>query len=171
LVDFFSHALWAFALFHREPSAVAYILFSLVPDMLFAAPAILLFLGSGFSLKKLSRFRKLPHESASKLPFFSLVRTVYRMSHSWLVMAAIAVLVGIVYRPLVFPFVGGVLLHLSLDLFTHKRSMADHAGQMPLYPLSEWKVEGIIHWSDRRFLAVNYGLLCLAYILIWAGVF
>jgi hypothetical protein len=169
MVDLVSHALWAYALFHRQQGAYLYAAFTLLPDLLWGAPSFIGFLVSGMSLGDLRRMRwRLPHESKSRMPYFRLVRTAYHASHSWLVMAAASAAVAAIAPPIAVPFAAGVFLHLAMDLFVHKDSFA---GQLPLYPLSKWKVAGFVHWSEKRFLEVNYALLTVAYALVILGYF
>lgn len=167
MVDLISHALWAYALFHHQPEVYWYVAFSLLPDLLWGIPSFIGFFASGMSLGQLRRMRwKLPHESASKMPYFSFVRTAYHASHSWLLMAIASLVVAAVVPGLAVPFAAGVFLHLAMDLFVHKDSVA---GQVPLYPLSKWKVTGFVHWSEKRFLVANYALLAIVYALIVLG--
>lgn len=167
MVDFISHALWAFAVFHNSADAFAFAGFSLLPDLLWGVPAVFLFFLNGGSLGELRKMRRLPHESVRKSPYFSSVRIFYHASHSWLVTALASVAVYFLLPALAFPFTGGVFLHLAMDLFVHKDSVA---GQLPLYPLSRFKVNGFFHWSNRKFLAFNYAALVIVYALIFAGV-
>lgn len=170
MVDLISHALWAYALFHRQSNVFAYVAFSLLPDLVFGLPALIAFTANGEIRQNFRRARRwqLPHETASKLPYFEFVRKFYHASHSWLVMGFTS-LVLLAFAPqFALPFVSGVFLHLGMDLFVHKDSIA---GQYPFYPLSNFRVKGFIHWSDKHFLVVNYGLLALLYALIFARVF
>ncbi|MFA6329659.1 MAG: hypothetical protein WCX64_03170 [Candidatus Micrarchaeia archaeon] len=167
MVDVVSHALWAYALFHHQPDAYWYAAFTLLPDLLWAIPAIVGFFMSGMGIGQLRKMRwRLPHESDSKKPYFVFVKTAYHASHSWLVMAVLSAIVAAVFPAFALPFAVGVFLHLGLDLFVHKDSFA---GQVPLYPLSNLKVGGFVHWSDRKFIAANYALLIIAYALIMSG--
>ncbi len=167
MVDLVSHALWAYALFHHQPDAYWYAAFTLLPDLLWAIPALVGFFASGMSIGQLRRMRwKLPHESTSRMPYFSFVRTAYHASHSWLLMAVASLVVAIAVPGLAVPFAAGVFLHLAMDLFVHKDSFA---GQVPLYPLSNWKVKGFVHWSNRKFIAANYALLIIVYALMVLG--
>ena len=167
MVDFIAHALWAYAMFHHQPDAYWYVAFSLLPDLLWGVPAFVGFFLSGMGIDDLRKMRwKLPHESASKTPYFSFIRTAYHASHSWLLMAVASLIVAVAIPWLAVPFAAGVFLHLAMDLLVHKDSIA---GQVPLYPLSSWKVNGFIHWSDRRFIIANYALLAVVYALIALG--
>jgi hypothetical protein len=120
-------------------------------------------------ISELQKMRwKLPHENSSRIPYFHFVRTAYHASHSWLLMAIASLFVAIVFPSLALPFAAGVLLHLAMDLLVHKDSMA---GQVPLYPISDWKVKGYVHWSEKRFLVANYAILIVIYALIMLGYF
>jgi len=172
VVDFFSHALWAYALFHARPDALAYAACSLLPDLAWGIPAIVLFFASGRKFSEMRRWRKLPHEEARKSlrnqPYFEGVRVAYHSSHSWLVAATASLLVAIAAPKLALPFVSGVFLHLAMDVFVHKDSVN---GQLPLYPSSKWRAPSFVHWSEKRFVAANYALLAVVYALIFLGEF
>lgn len=168
MVDFFSHALWAYALFHSQGNALYYAAFSILPDLLWGIPAMLGFLFSGMRFSQIRRMRWRVHENPSKMPYFSFVRAAYHSSHSWVVMAVFCLVVLALLPWLAAPFAAGVFLHLGMDLFVHKDSIA---GQLPLYPFSRRRVPGFIHWSEKRFLLVNYALLAVVYALILAQVF
>ncbi|VVB68373.1 Uncharacterised protein [Candidatus Norongarragalina meridionalis] len=156
MVDFFSHALWAFALFHNQPNAWMYAAFAVLPDFLFSLPAIFVFTTKGISPRHM-RWRG---AGASVPPEFGAVITAYHLSHSWLIMGLASWVVALLFPALTAPFFCGVFLHLAMDLFVHKDSVA---GQMPLYPLSKRRVAGFFHWSNRKFMILNFALLALAY--------
>ncbi len=168
MVDFFSHALWAYALFHARPDALAYAAFSLLPDLAWGIPAIVLFVASGRKFNELRKWRRLPHEDLRKQPYFETVRVAYHTSHSWLVAAVASLAVAALVPSIAMPFIYGVFLHLAMDLFLHKDSVN---GQLPFYPLSKWRAPGIIHWSNKKFIIANYALLAAVYALIFLGKF
>jgi hypothetical protein len=164
MVDFISHALWAFALFHDFSLAWAFVFFSLLPDLLWGAPLTLILTISG----KLWQARKIKWRSTRKQETLSgmpvnFIQNAYHASHSWLVMTILSTLFLTIYPPLALPFIGGVFLHLTLDLFLHKDSIA---GQTPFYPLSNFKVKGFAHWSNKKIIIINYALLTITYTLI-----
>ncbi|MFH0836038.1 MAG: hypothetical protein V1834_02635 [Candidatus Micrarchaeota archaeon] len=165
MVDFISHALWSYAIFHAQEQVAFFVLASLLPDLGFGIPAFVLFIAGGAGFKKMQDAWK-AHESRSRLPAFETVKTAYHLSHSWLVMALIALALSIFLPEFVLPFVGGVFLHLALDLFVHKDSPA---GQLPLYPLSKHRVKGFIHWHEKKFLLINYAALAVVYALLLLG--
>ena len=168
MVDFFSHALWAYALFHARPDAVVYAAAALLPDLAWGIPAIILFVASGRKFAELRRWRKLPHENLRKQPYFETVRTAYHASHSWVIAAIASFIVAVAIPKLALPFVSGVFLHLAMDLFVHKDSVN---GQEPFYPLSAWRAPSFVHWSNKKFIAANYALLAVVYALIFLGEF
>ncbi|MFH0974065.1 MAG: metal-dependent hydrolase [Candidatus Micrarchaeota archaeon] len=170
MVDFFSHALWAYALFHARPDALAYAASAVLPDLAWGIPAVLLFFASGRKFSEMRKWRKLPHEEMRKRfrsqPYFESVRAAYHASHSWLV-AALASLVVWAFAPkIALAFFSGVFLHLAMDVFVHKDSVN---GQEPFYPLSHWRAPSFVHWSNKKFIAANYALLAIVYALILLG--
>ncbi len=167
MVDLFSHALWAYALFHSQPDALAYAAASVLPDVLWAVPAVLSYTIGGHGLHEFRRVRwNSTNETASKIPHFDFIRRAYHFSHSWLIMALLSAAVALFFPKFAVPFIAGVFLHLGMDLFVHKDSIS---GQLPLYPASKWRVNGFIHWSSWKFLAANYALLAIVYALILTG--
>lgn len=170
MVDLISHALWAFVLFHHQPDAVFFVVFSWLPDAVWAVPSILALLFSGKALESIrgmgSTNRQKRMDRIMNQPHFPTIKLLYNAAHSWLLMGMAAVVVWLVLPKLALPFAGGVFLHLAMDVFLHKESPF---GQYPFFPASKFKVEGFIHWSDKRVLAANFTALTLAYALIFAG--
>ncbi len=170
MVDLVSHVLWAYAFFHNQPDAWAYAAFSVLPDLIWAIPSVGGILTSGqarehfHGIRKADRSERMAH--IARQPHFNLVRTLYHAAHSWVLMAAVGAVLWAAVPHLAAPFFGGVFLHLAMDLFLHKESPF---GQHPFFPLSKFKVDGFIHWSDRRVLAANFALLALAYLAIYLG--
>jgi len=158
MVDFVSHVLWGYVCFHSFTDWPLYVFFGLLPDLIFSVPSV-------FTMLKYRRTLKwrLPHEEASKIPEFVLVRKTYWTAHSLLLIALLVVAAAVLAPAAAAPVAGGMLLHFALDVFTHKDGMA---GQKPLYPLSQFKVVGATHWSNRRFLLVDYALLAGALVLM-----
>ena len=168
MVDFVSHALWAYVLFHHQADMAAYAFFSVFPDLVWAVPSIFLGLASGSLFERFKGWRKASRadrfQKMQEQPHFSMVRTLYRVAHSWLLMSLVAAILWAVRPELMAPFVGGVFLHLGMDLFLHKESPF---GQYPFFPVFNYAVDGVIHWSDRRVLAANFAALVLALALIF----
>ena len=167
MVDLISHALWAFAFFHNLSNAWLYVLFTLLPDLLWGVPSFAFLISTGRlgELRK-ARWRRSQNKDGVKDFRSDLGGKLYHLSHSWIAMGFVGALLLVFIPSIAFPFIGGVFLHLAFDLFLHKDSVF---GQMPLYPLSSFRVEGFIHWSDRRLIVLNYALLTLAYFIIIAG--
>lgn len=164
MVDLISHALWAFAFFHDLSNAWLYVGFTLLPDLLWGAPLFIFLILT----RRLGKIKGIKWHSNQKqgevegVPI-NFIHKAYHLSHSWLVMSLTSVLVFIFIPSITLPFIGGVFLHLAFDLFLHKDSVS---GQMPLYPLSFYRVKGFIHWSNRKFMILNYLMLTIAYVLI-----
>lgn len=166
MADFFSHVFWSYVFFHSFSNWPVFAFFGVLPDLLFGIPALVV-------MARLRRrggqsLWRLPHEEASRLPGVAWIKRVYWSGHSIVLILALS-LAGLVFVPALFlPVFFGMLLHFALDVLTHENSLS---GQKPFYPLSNYKVKGLLHWRDRRFLAVNYGLLALAFILMALGFF
>ncbi|MBI5226065.1 hypothetical protein HY994_02380 [Candidatus Micrarchaeota archaeon] len=170
MVDLISHALWAFVVFHHQPDAALFAIFSLLPDAIWAIPSVLALIFSGTALESIrgmgSTNRQQRMARIKNQPHFPAIKLLYNAAHSWLLMGLGVLFVWAALPKFALAFAGGVFLHLALDLFLHKESPF---GQYPFFPVSKFKVEGFIHWSDKRVLAINFGALALAYALIFAG--
>jgi|GEM_PF-2123369 len=170
MVDLVSHVLWAYAVFNRQPDVWSYAVFSILPDLIWAIPSVGGILTSGQAREHFRNMRHFDRSERMKRiagqPHFDLVRTLYHAAHSWLLMTVLGGMVWALKPELAAPFFGGVFLHLAMDLFLHKESPF---GQHPFFPLSKFKVDGFIHWSDKRVLAANFALLAVAYLGIYLG--
>lgn len=156
--DEVSHLLWTYlALKHprlkefkdfqsRRGVAAAYF-FTLLPDLA-NLTLILVFLWVMVSnnLPLVAGPEALNYPQVQEV-FNSPIRSIYFTSHSYV---TLAVLLLVFYIPLgrfYWPLFLGMGFAITLDIFTHK----DLTALKPFYPLSDFKVNGIIHWGDWRF--------------------
>jgi len=160
-MDFFSHALWAFfvARSAKVKDWKQFILFSVVPDVAFALPSVLVGLFWAIS------DRLVPWEAASFAANFWWVSVFYHVAHSLLTLAAFVLVARIAFGAFPWAAAGGWFLHLAMDLFTHKDSMTV---PMPLYPFGP-EVAGFVHWSEPWFLVVDWLLLAAVYAVLIFG--
>jgi membrane-bound metal-dependent hydrolase YbcI (DUF457 family) len=97
-------------------------------------------------------------------PLFDFTQNLYQLSHSLVVWAAVLLVVWLVLSRvlkkqsaarLVGWEMGAWALHILMDIPTHTYRFFPTPF---LWPLSEWKFDGI-SWGQPWFMAVNYGVL------------
>ncbi len=157
-MDFFSHAAWAYLLSRAgkkwRTEWKEFVFFGVLPDLAFGVPLLLL-----LAPKALEIIAK-----GFETPVFYTVPVIpvlYAVAHSYLAALAVFVAASAVLKRIYWPVLGW-LLHVSLDAFTHKGSVAVQA---PLYPLP-FQVEGFVHWNNPFFLAANWLALAMAFFLL-----
>jgi len=152
-VDFFSHLAWAYLLlFHGRPDLLAGLFFGVFPDLIFVGAALLM------SINMFARSREI-----SRQRLFPVVRRVYAVSHSLITVAVFGIITAIVTGGFYFPILGW-LLHILLDIYTHKGSPVEP--QFPLYPLTYPAIKGYIWWRNPYFLVVNWAAIIALYLLM-----
>ncbi|MCX6768092.1 MAG: hypothetical protein NTY90_05205 [Candidatus Micrarchaeota archaeon] len=162
-MDFPSHMLWA--LFLARVLGISnwtlFAFFAVFPDLAFSTPLLVAWAGKSFRGSFRSR-REIRNLVAGR---FGWIKKVYRVAHSFVTAALFGLFGWLVYGQVMLPALAGWLLHCVFDLFVHKGGVVEAE---PLYPL-RYRVNGFIHWSDRRFLLLNYCLLAIAYawLLFW----
>jgi len=158
-MDFISHALWAFlaARFAKVREWEQFVLFSVVPDVAFALPAVAV--GLFWAVSDM----RVPWEAASLAANQWWIGVFYHVAHSFLTLAVFVVVARLIFGVFPWPAAGGWALHLLMDLFTHKDSMTM---PMPFYPFGP-EVAGFVHWREPWFLAVDWLGLAFAYWLVF----
>jgi hypothetical protein len=153
-LEFVSHLGWTYVLsLARKDWRGAwkeFLFFGILPDLAFAVPMLLLFLPSAVGMAAAS----------FEVPEFYSVAEIYRLSHSYLTAFFAFAVVFLVLRRFYWPMLGW-FLHISMDVFTHKGSMAM---QMPFYPLP-FSVEGFVYWSNTLFMLASWTAMAL--VLLW----
>lgn len=125
--------------------------FGVFPDIVFVTAAIML------SINMFARSREI---SRNKL--FPIVRKFYAVSHSFITIAFFAVITSVISGGFYYPVIGW-LLHVVLDLYTHKGSPVEP--QYPLYPLEKPAIKGYIWWRNPYFMAINWTLIIILFFL------
>ncbi len=150
-MDFFSHLAWTYLLFFRgREDYLQGLFFGVFPDVMFVCAAIL------FSINLFARSQKI-----SRQRLFPQVRKVYLISHSLISVAAFAAAIYFLSGELYYPTIAWVL-HILLDLYTHKGSPAEP--QMPLYPLPTPSIKGLIWWRNPYFMVANWTAILIVYL-------
>ncbi|MDD4871570.1 MAG: hypothetical protein PHR77_13520 [Kiritimatiellae bacterium] len=90
---------------------------------------------------------------------------VYRYMHSMVTAFALSLVVLLLYRALFVPSLA-FALHLLCDAISHSEGKFQ---TMPLYPFSEWGINGIPFWRHLWFVGVYWTVLAAIWIflVIW----
>ncbi len=149
-MDFFSHLAWTYLLLFRgRPDLLQALFFGVFPDVIFVGAAIV------FSINLFARTRQI-----SRQKLFPLVKKAYQIGHSLITVAVFVVIASFLNGAFYFPVLAWVL-HILLDLYTHRGSPAEP--QMPLYPLTKPSIKGFIWWRNPYFMAANWALIAIVY--------
>jgi len=149
-MDFFSHGLWSYIIFHRSKYVLLAILFGILPDILSWTIFMVYPLKNGFTWK---------NPDLSLIPKW--VFTLYNVTHSLVVIALIFLIVYIIFRRIPL-FLFALPLHILIDIPTHSR---DFLPTPFLWPISNWYFPGI-SWGNRYFLIANYSLIIILLLYI-----
>lgn len=90
---------------------------------------------------------------------FALTTYLYSVGHSLVVFAVFLFLIWSFKKRPIWEL-GGWLLHILIDIPTHKASFYPTPF---LWPISNYKISGV-SWATPWFMIINYGALALVYI-------
>ncbi|MCC7356813.1 MAG: hypothetical protein IT410_04365 [Candidatus Doudnabacteria bacterium] len=160
-MDVLAHTLWTNALFHikyaterrQRYTAVA---FGVVPDLIGFTPVVI------YMLVTLAPFNPGQYTEPTHWTLI-YAEHAYNYTHSFVIFLASTLLVMAIRKgKLYWPMLGWGL-HILIDIFTHPDFF-----QTPfLFPLSGFKYYGGISWAHPVFMAINYSLLILVYLIIF----
>lgn len=173
-MDVFAHTLWTNALFHikyKNQRRLRYLaaFFGVVPDLIGFTPLFVYLIFSG-------RFF-----SGEQFPFletnwtFGFAEQAYNFTHSLVIFAfvfGLVLIIGNVYKyhknKVLYKFwffwpMLGWALHILIDIPTHPTFYNTPF----LFPLSDYRNTHGVSWAHPTFMAINYGLLIVAYIAIY----
>jgi hypothetical protein len=167
-MDIISHALWSGALFKsinlkskkKKFNLWQAAFFGMFPDIIsFVIPLgiffiIILFQG-GFNIPYLLTAVESP-------PYSNIVEMLYNISHSIIIFAAVFLLIWLIFRKPIY-ILFGWLLHILIDIPTH---LVGHFATPFLWPISNFKINGIIYWREPLFMAIDIVALILVYWII-----
>ena len=172
-MDVFAHTLWTNALFHlkyRQQRRLRYLaaFFGVVPDLIGFTPLFVYLIFSG----RIFSGERFPFQETNWT--FGFAEQAYNYTHSIVVFTIVFLLVAIIgmlykyYKSKKFswwifwPMLGWAL-HILIDIPTHP----DFYNTPFLFPLSDFKNTHGVSWGHPVFMAINYGLLIVAYIGIY----
>lgn len=171
-MDVLAHGLWTGAAYkaaqmeEKEKLKVGWAVFwGVFPDIFAFGPAFLflfyhaLILGEGFgAFSPHARFEQLAGHQA---PLIDLSGSLYNLSHSLFIFAAVFGAVWLFNKKPVWELCGW-LLHILMDIPTHSYRFFPTPF---LWPFSDWKLNGF-SWGTPWFMALNYGFLAILYFLL-----
>ena len=172
-MDIFSHGLWVGAAFEvlnlkfKKSFKVGWTVFwGVFPDVFAFAPLFVWMLGSaifgGVSFGEFPGPERMEPAAHDTFWFFRLASVLYGMSHSLIIFLIVFFLVCLILknRSLVL---GGWLLHILIDIFTHSYKFYPTPF---LWPISSWKFDGL-SWAAPWFIITNYLALTIVYLLLY----
>ena len=93
--------------------------------------------------------------------FSGTFRNIYYVFHSYVTYAILLAFFYFILRRIYWPLALGMLLHITIDIPTHK----DYTALEPFYPLSTLRINGLVHWGSWEFYITEL-LLVIVY-TIW----
>ena len=147
-MDFFAHAFWTYAIYHKTKYKFIATFFGVMPDLVafgFFSVYNLIIGGLTFGKPELN--------SIPKYVFIG-----YNFSHSLVIFFIIFGIIYFVTRKIPW-VIGGWLLHILIDMSTHTREFFPTPF---LWPISNFRISGI-SWSNKYFMIINYSLLLIVY--------
>ncbi len=127
------------------------------PDVLAFGPSI----AAGLWLR-LAEGPNAEQASGHLLPHVHIGLPLYPAGHSLIVFLLVFGVMSILARRIVFEMLGW-LLHVLIDIPTH--SLRYYATRF-LWPISDFRVDGIAWWTPWLW-AATYGALLAVYVLMW----
>jgi membrane-bound metal-dependent hydrolase YbcI (DUF457 family) len=89
---------------------------------------------------------------------FNLTGSLYNIGHSIIIFFIVFFLVWLIFRKPKW-ILGAWFIHILLDIPSHSYQFYPTPF---LWPISNWKLDGIV-WSNKWFMLVNYSLLLILY--------
>jgi hypothetical protein len=168
-MDIISHALWSGALFKsinlklkkKKFNFWQAAFFGMFPDIIsFVIPlvifSIIIVFQSGFNISHLSTAIESP-------PYSSIIDMLYNISHSIIIFAVVFLIVWLIFRKPIY-ILFGWLLHILIDIPTHR---IGHFATPFLWPISNFKINGLIYWREPLFIVIDILALIIAYWIIF----
>lgn len=168
-MDIISHALWSGALFKSVNLKLKKKKFNfwqaafwgIFPDVFAFVIPLIIFLfiiipQTGINFVNINSIIESP-------PYSSVIEMLYNISHSFIIFAIIFLLIWLIFRkPIWIMF--GWLLHILIDIPTH---LLSHFPTPMFWPISDFKIDGIIYWRESLFMIIDIILLIIIYLMIY----
>lgn len=95
----------------------------------------------------------------SAFPYSNLVVILYNISHSLIILLIVFLLAWLIFRKPIWIMLGW-LLHILIDIPTH---LLKHFPTPMLWPISNFKINGLIYWREPLFMVLDIALLIIVY--------
>jgi hypothetical protein len=167
-MDIISHALWSGALFKSVNLKLKKKRFNLwwaafwgaFPDIFaFVIPYFIFFIiiisKYGFNITNIITSIQSP-------AYNSIIVGLYNISHSLIIFTVIFLLAWLIFRKPIWIMLGW-LLHILIDIPTHT---IGHFSTPIFWPLSNFKINGLIYWREPLFMIIDIVALIIVYWII-----
>lgn len=145
-MDIFSHFLWTFGIFFRQPKAWLLGIIGVLPDLLSFGPHFIYSLATvGF------RFGKPDIQSIPNYIF-----SMYNITHSFVIFLIVFVVFYFFLRQHIIYLLPWII-HILIDIPTHSKAFFPTPF---MWPLSNFMIDGI-SWGTPWFMITNYSLIVL----------
>lgn len=168
-MDIISHALWSGALFKSVNLKLKKKKFNFwwaafwggFPDVFaFVIPGVIFFFVLLFE-KGLNFASWVPVLQSS--PYLNIFSMLYNISHSLIIFTAVFLIVWLIFKKPIW-ILFGWLLHILIDIPTHLKT---HFATPMFWPVSNFKINGLIYWREPLFMIVDIILLAI----VWGVIF
>lgn len=169
-MDIISHALWSGALFksinlklkNKKFNFWHAAFWGIFPDMFaFVIPYIVWFFALLSGKAQLSGVLQAEATTTAFL-YYNLVNILYNISHSIIIFLIIFFVAWFIFKKPIWVLCGW-LLHILMDIFTH---VTGHFPTPILWPISNFKFDGLIYWRNKWFMIAEILLLIIIYWII-----
>ena len=174
-MDIVSHGLWAVAVgkviterkLKTKLKSGQLLFWGIFPDAFaFGIPFVWMLWNVAFGGLRFSDFPRPQHgepPAVASYPVYQIAPHLYNWSHSFVIFGAVLLVVWILRgRKLPWTMLGWPL-HILMDIPTHTYRFYPTPF---LWPISGVKFSGF-SWGQPWFLALDYGLLLITFILLW----
>jgi membrane-bound metal-dependent hydrolase YbcI (DUF457 family) len=157
-MDIFNHGLWSYIAFNKKPKKESFtaVAFGVLPDLIPFTPVTL------YMLFHRITFDPSIYNGATAW-VYRFAYEAYNYTHSLVIFAVVFLLVYAIRRKPLWPMLAWGL-HVLMDIPTHP----DFFRTPFLYPISDYRLPWGISWANPIFMVVNYGVVILCFVLIYA---
>lgn len=169
-MDIISHGLWSGALFKSVNLKLKRKKFNfwhaafwgMFPDIFaFVIPYTIWILALILGIVQLPDAIKIG-ATTSAFPYYNFIGILYSISHSLIIFSAVFLLIWLIFKKPIWIMLGW-LLHILIDIPTHT---IGHYPTPILWPISNFKINGLIYWRSSWFMVADILLLIIVYWII-----
>jgi hypothetical protein len=168
-MDTISHALWSWILFKslnlklkkKKFSFWQAAFWGMFPDIFaFVIPSFIFFIliisQKGLNMLNFPTIIQSP-------PYSNIIEMLYNISHSLVIFSLVFLLIWLIFKKPIW-ILFGWLLHILIDIPTHLKS---HFATPIFWPISNFKINGLIYWREPVFMIIDIVFLIVAYLIIF----